>query len=571
MIRENDRGGSRSLAMLWCQVGLHRMFELAGETSVGKLERQLISYNLLVSNTILAHQLLDQMSFIQRNNKHSRYLAYCAAVRSRNEEEARSCLNTITNRQGDMDQLLFACIGESVKHGKPLDTARLLQRLIDKHMQMPSAEVDVGVLLKYTAKTLLESVAGQRPNEQPNEEVLMRLCAVFKIAVRLQDKSTKSPYARPSAPQLDSVWFEEKSFEIARTHATVWPARYIIDLLDYSNQLCCHNSRAPIEVAFSEEQRTRLRDSTFMQTILYASEARKDTASYSVEDLPQTSYDSRSKPKTSECRVVLHQKVFKNFTCFREQHSSQTMCSKEEQELMQSQLQTMVPLAFEALLFMNAHAYLMDETAFDEISVKQFLNTAKELEAPAATYALLADTVLAFASGDEEVCSRLNGLRIPAISAARPLGQIILALRQVQDYNIEQAARWVRCVAQLILEDIEKVMPNTKMEQSLTMLKSVVQQAMDLAKGNSGIDSAGDVDMSSGRTQSYPPEELEWLATKLFNMAVDLCAAGDRKLAQQWAARAVEVAELLDNGDGGLALLLCNRIGELFKDVQSCT
>jgi len=565
MIQETESGGTRSLAMQWCQLGLHRLFELAGDASIGKLERKLISYHLIVSNTGLAHQMLDQMSFIQKNNKYSRYLAYCAAVRSGNDEEAQSCLNTITNGQGDMDQLLFACIGESVKHSKLLDAACLLQRVVDKHIQSSSPGISLSALLKYTTKSLIEAIGLQSLDHQPNAEVLMRLCTVFKYAIRLQDRQTDASRSPQSTTQLDAVWFGEKSFEIARMYAKTWPPRYIIDLLHYSNKLCYSGGGAPIEVVLSEERRVRRRDSSFMQALLYASEARSVTASYSVEDLPQTSYDSRSKPKISDCRLVLHQKVFRIFTSLREQYQSQTSYPDDEQELMLGQLQTLIPLAFEALLFMNAHTYLGDETAFDEISTKQFLGTSRELKAPVPLYALLADTVLAFASGDANASSQLNGLQIPLVPAARLLGQIIQALRHLQEYSIEQAARWIRCVAQLIVEDIEKVMPNTKMEQGLTMLKSVVQQAMDIAKTSLDIDSPGDIDMESGKTQRYPAEELQWLATKLFNLAVDLFAAGDRRLAQQWTSYAVDIAAI--DPDLGLVDILRGKAEDLFNNM----
>ncbi|KAK5322107.1 hypothetical protein LTR70_003954 [Exophiala xenobiotica] len=567
-IRETDNGGSRSLAMLWCQTGLHRIFEMAGEASIGKLERQLVSYHLLVSNTGLAHQILDQMSFIPRNNKHSRYLAYCAAVRSGNEGEAQSCLNTITNGQGDMDQLLFACIGESIRYGKSSDTACLLQRVIDKHVQSLSSDINLVAVLKYTTKTLLEAIAGLDASEEQKEELLTRLCAIFKHTVKLQDKFANSSKSRRPAAHFDTVWFEQKSFEIARSHANLWPPKYIIDLLQYSIQLCLPEGGGPLEIALSRERRTHLRDVTFMQAILYAIEAQSISPSRSVEDLPQTSYDSRIKPKSSECRLVLHRQVFRIFTTLREQYQSQPAQEKEEREVTQGQLQTLAPLAFEALLFMSAHAYLTDETAFDEISVKQFLGTVNELEAPAATYALLADTVLVFASSDSGACPRLNGLQIPSISAARLLGQVVQILRQLQEYSIEQAARWIRCVIQLIIEDIEKVLPNTKLEQSLTILQSVIEQAMDLAKSCPLADAGGDVPMNSDPNQSYPPEELEWIATKLFNMAVDLYSAGEPELAQQWASQAVAVANLLLDASSGLGQVLHDKTKELFGDIQ---
>jgi len=554
--------------MLWCQIGLHRIFEMAGEISIGKLERQLVSYHMLVGNTSLAHQMLDQMSFTQRNNKYSRYLAYCVAVRSGNEEEARSCLNTIINGQGDMDQLLFACIGESIKCGKSSDAARLLQRVIDKQVQSPSLDIDLVALLKYTIKALLEAIANQRPNGERNEELLARLCAIFNHVVKQQDKPVKASKLRRPAASFDTEWFERKSFEIACTYAKLWPAKYIIDLLQYSIQLCFPRGGAPLEVALSRERRTRLRDAAFMQAILYATDARTMSASASVEDLPQTSYDSRFRPKTSECRLVLRRQVFKIFTTLQEQYQSQPVHGKDEKELTQGQLQTLVPLAFEALLFMNAHAYLTDETAFDEISVKQFLGTVNELESSAATYALLADTVLAFACGEPDACPQLNGLQIPSISAARLLGQIIQALRQLQEFSIEQTARWIRCIIQLVIEDIMKVMPNARMEQSLTMLQFVVEQAMDLAKSSPLVHADDDIRVESDPNQGYPHEEVEWITTKLFNMAIDLYAAGDRKLAQEWASQAIDVGDLLLDINRGLSQLLRDKTKELFSETQ---
>jgi len=546
--------------MLWCQIGLHRIFELAGEASTGKLERQLVSYHLLIDNLGAAHQILDEMSFMQRNNKYSRYLAYCVALRSRNDADAQSCLNTITNGQGDDDKLLFACIGESIKYGKPLNTARLLQRLYDKHVQLPSTDVDLGALLKYIVKSLMEVIATQTAEQQLDLETLIRLCAVFRHLKRAHEKGIIGPVDHSSGKRLDLRWFEEQSFDIARTHIKTWPRRYTIDLLQYSIQICSAEHGTTAGVMFPDEREARLRNSSFMQAILYASKARDTTTTFSVEDLPETSYESKTKPKASECRLVLHRNVFNIFSAFNEQYQPQTLHKSAQTDEIQSQLHVLVPFAFEALLFMNASSYLLDCHPFDEVSVRQFLNTVNELEPPAATYVLLADTVLAFAGGDSSLCPQLNGLQIPSISAARLLGHIVGALRQVQAYDVEQAARWIRCIAQLLLEDVEKSLAKAvsqekpKHDPSLAMLESMVQQAVDLAKSH-----------NEGAV-GYPFEEVEWLATKLFNMAIDFHAAEQQKVAEQWAAKAVEVADVTNTERGrrsSLAEVLRSKIGEL--------
>jgi hypothetical protein len=43
---------------------------------------------------------------------------------------------------------------------------------------------------------------------------------------------------------------------------------------------------------------------------------------------------------------------------------------------------------------------------------------------------------------------------------------------------------------------------------------------------------------------AYPAEELEWLATTLFNLAVDYYVV-DEELGKKWARKAVELADVL--------------------------
>lgn len=584
MIHEADSSGQRSLAMSWCQLGLHPLFELSGEINTGKLKRQLVSYHLLVSNLDVARRMLEDMSFVQQNNGNSRYLAYCVAVRSGNDIESQSCLNTITNGQDENDQLLFACTGESIKYGKPFDTARLLQRIFDKHCQSSCPPVDLGALLQCIARNLMQTVVEALTGVQVNNEIALRFCAVFRHAVKLY-KPVSNSHGSAQKSKIDVQWFEEQGFETAKAHLQSWPKQCLIDVLEYSNRLGRSDKDFLGEFALANEKRTRRKDNKFVQAVLYASEARRVGPSYTVEDLPQTSYDTKFKPKTSDCRFTLHRNVFNIFSNLHEQYNEDRICTNDEGlQDSQNQLHVLMPLAFEALLFMKANEYLSAEKlTFDEASAIHLLSIANELEIAAATYALLADTVLVFASGDATTCPQVNGLQIPSISAARLLGRIIQALREVHLYHIDQAARWIRCIVQLITEGVEKSMvtqkPNSdktgriNSDQGLLMLNTVVQQAIDLAESSLQA-SSSDVDMGTTSIEStpedtYPEEELEWLATKLFNMAIDLYSVEQENAAKQWATTAIRIAELLKpvtdtncNGQG-LAAVLQERVGKL--------
>jgi hypothetical protein len=62
---------------------------------------------------------------------------------------------------------------------------------------------------------------------------------------------------------------------------------------------------------------------------------------------------------------------------------------------------------------------------------------------------------------------------------------------------------------------------------------------------------------------AYPAEELEWLATTLFNLAVDYYAGEEEEQGAEWARKAVKLADILatswDGGDGGLLLSVLGR------------
>lgn len=561
MIRETDTENTRSLAMSWCQIGLHGIFASAGEAGNGKLERQLISYHLLVSNVGLAHQMLENMTFMQKNNRSSRYLAYCVAIRTGNDADAQSCLNTITNGQGENDKLLFACIGESIKYGRLLNTACLALRLLEKQLQDQSLDLDLGVLLQYTAAMFLQVVARWPSGQALGQEIPSRLCSIFKHATRFHG-SHNAAAGHSSWPKFNVGWFQKSSFNLASTYAKTWPRRYIIDVLDCCRQLCEPQDGVLTDIILTKENSDRLHGALFMQAVLYTSEARALSVSYSIEDLPESSYDGRSKPKTSECRVVLYRNVFRIFTTLRKRFTDTKSFDADSSKTLKPQLHVLIPLAFEALLFLNVNLYSSVEASFDELSIRQYLQTVNDLEPPMASYAVLADTLLEFAANNGD----RGGLRLPALAAARLLSKIIQALREAQSYNTTQAARWIRCVAQLLFEDIDELVGKSetkeppKTTQHLSMLDCVTQQAINLAKAapihskqEANVGAQRAIDATNKDLHQYPEEEVQWLATKLWNMAIDFHGIAQHETAKVWAHKAVQMAEVVAEHGGSMA------------------
>lgn len=538
---------SQSIAMLLCQVALHPLLSAATEASSARFERQLICYHLLVANHAVASEMLDKMTLKQKNNKHSRYLSYCLAARSGNEADVQSHLNAILNGSGENDQLLYACLGESMKHNRDHDTIRLLQRLIDQQARASPAP-EIRNLLKFAVTMLMKVCDCQQLDSATRNELQGRLCAVFESTTQFQERLRKESRIVSRSRTSDWRWFSEKSFDFARRQIKTWPQKHIIDLLHYSNQILRAEMGGFAEAILSDSERQRLFDCNFMQIILYVAESRIVNDKYSIEDLPRTSYISRSRLGSSDYRHVLHKQVFDKYSALLKDQQATIEIDKGENQETLAQLHVLMPLAFEALIYMSANSYVSSETMFDETSSQQFLQEASELEATSVTFALLADIVLTFASGDAEARSRCNNLRIPSLVAARLLGQIVETLRESKSYDLDQAARWIRCVVQLVLDDIDKVLKSAKAnnsgklksEHSLTLLESLVEQVCELA-----LSVPNDMISDDFETSVYPSDELQWLASKLFNLSVDLYILEKTDLAQNWGSKALKVAKVM--------------------------
>ena len=179
------------------------------------------------------------------------------------------------------------------------------------------------------------------------------------------------------------------------------------------------------------------------------------------------------------------------------------------------------------------------------------VDAASKLEAMSKTYALFADMILSSAMAEDSDAERL-----PLPSALILLEKVIAAMRKQEDYDVARAARWIRCVVQLVLDHPDE-------DGELNMVEKVVDEALVLAR-NAVEEDVMDIDVDEGgeARQVYPSDELEWLSTVLFNLGVDFYIREDKKGAKMWAEKAVEVADVLANmpkgegegggGDGGL-------------------
>ena len=308
-------------------------------------------------------------------------------------------------------------------------------------------------------------------------------------------------------------------------------------------------------------------NTNFIQALLYVTEARKVDANWTAEDLPRTSYTTKDRPQQGRLRYHLYQIAFTKYIMVH--HVMETNVEPYDQTQAQgfhadtrSKVVQLLPLAFEAILFMTAND-TMGDSSLASVGLLQLMDQASSLSAPAKTFASLADLTLSSAMRDgSDGYESLPVLPLP--TALELLCKIINAIRCQSEYDVVRASRWIRCVVQMVLDhgtdSDNKTNLSKERESHIRLVESTVDEALSLARDASN-DGKGDV---------YPSDELHWLSTTLFNLAIDYCNVDQEDEAKMWALKAVEVADVLgrnprdEGGDeGALSRILRERCRSL--------
>ncbi|KAK5037001.1 hypothetical protein LTR13_005381 [Exophiala sideris] len=561
----------------WCQLALREMFKNAGDANIGKVERKMIQCHIDLSNVDAAHDIWEKMSPARKRHELSRYLQYCIALRRRDDTAVWSALTSLATVHDDRNRLLFTAVSEAMKHGTNAQTAQLLQRILEKYKDCPPADVDAIILARCAARFLIRALD---EDDKPRDELLSRLCAVFKTGTRYPTPSASSSDGIPASlivqkhdtvqaqradPILaDCKWFEQASFSCAISNYKSWPARYVIDLLQYSRE-----TQYPPDSSEGSliEKSLHEATTTFAQALLYTAEARSASMDWTIEDLPRSSYSSKSTPFQADIKKTLYRNVFDKYTDiyrrYNEVQNEWPSATPGMQEDLGNHAVATAPLAFEALLFLTSQ----ESAVMDELSLNQIVDQAIQPQTTMRQYSSLVDMVLCAVSG---VSSHGNGSkqersgpRLSIVAATQILAKLIQGVRSHSDYGTAEASRWIRCVVQIVLDgqgsDSRPALAHD--DKALNTLDMITQQALALARSSNGKD------ILRGPIQ-YPTEELEWLATTLFNLAIDLYISRTEKRSaleqavsnsingptgptpdvmnpQTWAAKAVELADLL--------------------------
>ena len=529
----------------WCELGLHALLSDAGEINIGKVQRKLISYHLSIPDYDRAKQVAESMTDGVRQQPLSLCLSYTVSLRCRDESSSEAALSRIAKIRDKDSQLLLACIGETMKNGSKRQGVRLLQRVLDKFNYELPEDIDTCAMLRCTARLILSTLE----QEEADDEMLSRLCSIFRaaqgcIAARHDSRDSKTT----AKLAQESGWFQRNAYNLALEHVNVWPNKVVIDLISYSDQMETFATR-PAE---DQLQAIRHRASTaYSQCVLYIIEARRCNDKWTIEDIPRTSYSSRKRPSPNQLQRHLYQNAFANFSKLKQLlESDDVRCESELYEELRQKVALLLSIGFEALLFMTL-ADTPPDGRFDHIGLATLIDTASKTQAQPKVYALFADMILSSITNAETAA---DSGHIPLPSAITLLQKIIRAIRKQDDYDVGKAARWIRCIVQIILDH-----PAEQKEREMQLVEKMADEALNLARSSvQQEDDAMDLDEGDSQRQVYPADELEWLSTVLFNLTVDYYIKEDRDRCEKWVERSVGLADVLGNmrkrngGDGGM-------------------
>ncbi|RMZ85181.1 hypothetical protein DV738_g235, partial [Chaetothyriales sp. CBS 135597] len=534
----------------WCVLALHPLLSQAGEANIGKVQRRLVQCHMAISDYQAARIVLGRMPPSVRQHKLSLFLSCSLALRCQDEMASERALADIVKLGQNEHRLLFASVAETMEYGTKKQAAVLLQRVLDKFNYDLPDDMDLCTMLRCTAQLII-SVLTDNPVDI---EMLSRLCAVFRAAAACSVKANTGNDQSPSScPVQECCWFEMTAYNVAVEHIHAWPAKVILDLMAYVDQILYPSAAPPTVLAAKRKLHI---STTYIRCILFTTEARRCDADWTIEDIPRTSYSSKDRPVQAALKEHLYRNTFACYATLKQLFDDAAGASKatlgsEILNDLQGKVTDLLPLVFEALFFIS-NAQGAENGSLDQANLMAVIDRASMMEAGPKVYASFAHTLLScFLDQDPS-----DQPEIPLSFALQLLQRVIQAMTRQDDYDSDQAARWIRCVVQIVLDHRDG-------HEHLSLVQTTVDQALGLARGAVAEVNNKAFHQKAEPKQLYPVEELHWLSSALFNLGIDLYCKPDRQAAQQWMENAVNVADVMaatvsrqDSGDTNVNLSL---------------
>ncbi|KAK5042363.1 hypothetical protein LTR84_012806 [Exophiala bonariae] len=466
----------------WCCIALHKLFSNAGDENIGKIERMMIKCYLELSQFNAALGVFEDMPATRKSHPLSRVLCYSLALRRHDSSLIQSALNALALAHSDQNRTLFAAVSETMKYGTKRQGAQLLQRILDKYHNTPSPEIDKPLLLRCTARLLILALTEE---DYDLEELLSRLCAILKTVAALTYNESSRELSSTALSLSDCKWFKVTVFRTAVQNIDTWPDKSIalflpgtirtVTILLNANT---YQIRYPDEISLEDKVDRKIYeiDASCVQAMLYLRAARACCSSTTISDMPKSSYSSETPPITEELRSTLYRNLVDKYSCSQSLLDGlvEGMVDRDLLKHTKAKLVNLLPFAFESTLFLitqTSNSNLPESL----LSLSQLVDHAVELKAPDVAYPLIVDMILASVTADADYA-------------------LILDQHDISKRTTTNSSKL-----------------DSDQAQALQIVKTITEQALSLAIGSDHPSSL-----------RYPAEEVEWLASTLFNLSVDI-------------------------------------------------
>ncbi|CAG8979159.1 hypothetical protein HYALB_00000293 [Hymenoscyphus albidus] len=503
-IESSHAQGKYDLAEKWCRLALHRVFEKAGDLNMARVSRKLLLCAFERQDTNSAMEIFTSMPEIAKNEPMTRFLMYKVAIQSNLSKVAAESLQVIYSASSTDPTLLYACCLYSMQGNNKVQTLAALQLVLEKHdYDLPTA-VHLPSLIRVTigiTSKLLETSLQNGSNNAEVEELINKLCKLFEGAVTAVQK--------PNRPKMGSepIW---------TIHELDWFSKnsYNIAIKNISvwtpfNSLrmlkCCiaFIDQYPLDIGENfEDLALRKMFCEFSAAAALVTLARGED---NIELQLQNYLDLRKHVKSFD-------ELYGN--------KSETMEDVKIEDLLQK-LSILLAFDFEAACHLKAWDTL-SETILNASICKS-----------ARTYQLMADCLLCIQDGSR--------IEIPTDVLVFNLKKIVNEAWGLENMDITSLAKYMRCLFQIAQSD------NVEIAEQL--LGQIADQAQE----------------ASETEQPYPTEELDWIASRAFNHAVDLYCNEQDDECREWAAKALNIAHFCNDG-GALKRLLEEKLAGLNLD-----
>ncbi|KAK3064561.1 hypothetical protein LTS18_006048 [Coniosporium uncinatum] len=556
------------MAESWLRLASHCLLASCGELNSAKISRKFILCALGRQDYTVARKHYFKMSETAKAAPITRYLMYKVALRSTDVELAADCLEGICKQSSKDATLLYACALEAQQVGDRAQAVAALQKVLEKYDYGAPQGVHLPALLRCTARLLISELT---PARGADEAVTGEICRLFEGALAQAKKmvskrsTTALANAGPDAATKAAVtttthdwntqeldWFSKNAYNLSLHHLADMHPLHLARLLESCT-------------GFIDLLLLRHRPGTTDPSHLPSS-----TKAYNAN----TTVDTNSNPEQESLHL---RRTFCHFLA-----SCVHVTLARADDVLESSLQSYLAVRKHSRTFRDALPAQLASTSLD-VSAKEDLVRKGgvvlrfEVEAGLRLEAwddvlMLFDEALEQKHGAEGRWDELADLVLLVHSAALKkrkdavyLAKVLAALQEIvnaslrgKEHDLVKVTRWLRCLFQLSASSGDDGATMACLDQAISLARE--SKVRTSASTTMTATTRSRLGQSTQVEQTYPSEELEWLATTSFNKAVDLYCVNDDERCRLWAEKALMLAGCAEGDAGGLERMLREKV-----------